>query len=62
MKQASFQAHFEDEKHQGMSDCEITLIDQIDSADYLRTRKSFWQSELDNFQPTGPNEPDVALF
>ena len=62
MKQASFQAHFEDKKHQGMSDCEITLINQTDSADYVRTRKSFWQSELDNFQPIGLKEPDVAHF
>ena len=47
VKQAPFHAHFEDDKHYGMSDWEITLIDQTDSVDDLRRRESFWQYELD---------------
>ena len=39
-----------------------TLIDQAESADDLRRRESFWQYELDTFQPNGLNERDVALF
>ena len=62
VKQASFHAHFEDDKHHGISNCEITLIDQTDSADDLRRRQSFWQYELDPFQPNGLNERDEALF
>ena len=45
-----------------MSDWEITLIDQTDSVDDLRRRHSFWQYELNTFQPNGLNERDVAFF
>ena len=45
-----------------MSDWESTLIDQTESVDNLRRRESFWQYELDTFQPNGLNERDVALF
>ena len=62
VKEASFHTHFEDDKHHGISDWEITLIDQTDSVDDLRSRESFWQYELDTFQPNGLNERDVALF
>ena len=62
VKQASFHAHFEDDKHHGISDWEITLIDQTDSVNDLRRRESFWQYERDTFQPNGLNECDVALF
>ena len=62
VKQASFHAHFEDDKHHGISDWEITLIDQTDSVNDLRTKESFWQHELDTLQPYGLNERDVALF
>ena len=61
VKQASFHAYFEDDKH-GIGDWEITLIDQTDSVDDLRRQESFWQYELDTFQPNGLNERDVALF
>ena len=48
VKQASFHAHFKDDKHHGMSDWEITLIDQTESVGDLRSREPFWQYELDN--------------
>ena len=38
VKQASFHAWLEDDKH-GMSDWEITLIDQTDSVDDLKRRE-----------------------
>ena len=62
VKQASFHAHFENDKHHGISDWEITLTDQTDSVEDLRRRESFQQYELDTFQPNGLNERDVALF
>ena len=52
VKQASFHAHLKDDKHHGISDWEITLVDQTDSVDY----------ELDTFQPNGLNEHDAAFF
>ena len=57
VKELSSHAHFEDNKHYGMSDWEITLIDYD-----LRKRDSFCQYELDTFQPNGLNERNVALF
>ena len=42
-----------------MTDWEITLIDQVESVDDLRRRESFWEYEIDTFQPNGLN---VALF
>ena len=62
VKQALFHTNFEDDKHHGMSDLEIILIDQTESADNLRRRESFWQYDFDTFQPNGLNERDVALF
>ena len=41
VKQVSFHPHFEDDKRHGMSDWEITLIDQTDSVDNLRRRGVF---------------------
>ena len=62
VKRVSFHAHFKDGKHHSMSDWGTTFIDETDSVDDLRRRESFWQYELDTFQPNGPNERDVALF
>ena len=62
VKQASFHAHFEDDKHHGMSDWEITLIDQTKSVDNLRRKESFWQYQLNTFQPNRLNECNLALF
>ena len=62
VKQASFYAHFEDDKYHGISDWEIILIDQSESAVDLRRIGSFWQYEFDTFQPNVLNDRDVALF
>ena len=61
IKQVSFHAHFEGDKH-GMSDWEIILINQTEDVDNRKRRESLWQYELDTFQPNGLNERDVALF
>ena len=45
-----------------MNDWEITLIGQTDSVDDFMRRESFWQYELDIFQPNKFNKRDVALF
>ena len=56
-----FHDHFADDKHDGISDWEITLIDQTDSVDVLG-EESFWQYELDTFQPNGHNEWNLSFF
>ena len=62
MKQKSFNAHFTKANHNSEDDWEVKLIDQIDNAEDLRKRESFWQHELETFQPNGLNEWEVALF
>ena len=48
IKQVSFHAHFEDDRH-GIGECEITLIDQTKNVDNPRKRESFCQYQLDTF-------------
>ena len=62
IKKESFHAHVAEGLHQGESDLKVRLIDQGVSVDDVRRRKSFWQHELDTFQPNGLNEREVALF
>ena len=69
VKQEPFQAHFAEGLHQGESDWEVRLIDQgvsvVDqgvSVDDVRWRKSYWQHELDTFQPNGLNEREPFLI
>ena len=61
VKQESFHAHFADGVHSGEGDWEVKLIPQSDSTEDLRKRESFWQHELDTFQPTGLDEREVTL-
>ena len=58
----SFNAHFAEADHNGEEDWEVRLIEQIDNVEDLRKRESFWQHELETFQPNGLNEREVALF
>ena len=62
IKQESFHAHFADVNDNGEDDWEVRLIDETDNVEDLRKRESFWQYELDTFQPNGLNEQGVALF
>ena len=62
VKQESFNAHFAEANHNGEEDWEVRLIDQTDNVEDLRKRESFWQHELETFQPNGLNEQEVALF
>ena len=62
VRKESFHAHFTEVLHQGESDWEVRLIDQGFSVDDVRRRESYWQHELDTFQPNGLNEREVPLF
>ena len=62
VKQKSFHTHFADGVHSGEGDWEVRLIDQSDSAEDLRKTESFWQQELDIFQPNVLNGHEVVLF
>ena len=54
--------NFADSVHSGKGDWEVRLIDQSHTTEDLRKKESFWQLELDNFQPNGLNEIEVFLF
>ena len=60
VKQKLFHAHFADDIYGGEGDWEVRLIDQSDSPEDLKKKESFWQHELDTFQPNGLNEREVA--
>ena len=62
VKQEPFDAHFADDVHSGEGDWEVRPTNQSDSTEDLRKRESFWQHELDTFQPNDLNEREVALF
>lgn len=51
-----------DEKHHGMGDWEINLLDKTDGVESLRRREFFWQYELNTFQPNGLNVRGMAFF
>ena len=61
VRQESFNAQFSEVKHNGVDDWEVRLIDQTDDVEDLRKTESFWQHEMDTFQPNGLNEREVAL-
>ena len=61
-KQESFNTHFAGVNHNGADDQEVRLIDQTDNVEDLKKRESFWQHDLDTFQPNGLNKQEVALF
>ena len=62
VRQASFYAHFVDDKHHGMNNLKVTITDQTDISDDLRRRESFWEYKLDTFQPNRLTERDMVLF
>ena len=57
-REKSSKCHFKlfDKGYNVVSDCKITLTDQIDSTENLRRRESFEQNELDTFESNGLNE------
>ena len=60
--QETFHAHFEMQDHNGECDWEVRIIDHCDTVEELRKRESFWQYELDTFQPNGLNEKEVSVI
>ena len=62
VKQESFHAHFAGGLHHGESKRKVRLIDQGVNVDDLKRGKSYWQHELEAFQPYGLYEREAALF
>ena len=47
--------------HFGENDWNVTLIDQAKNLEEVRRKESFWQYELNTFEPHGLNEREVTL-
>ena len=45
----------------GENDWNVTLIDQAKNLEEVRRKESFWQYELNTFEPHGLNEREVTL-
>lgn len=59
--QAMFFKHFKENKHNGIEDWEIRLIEKCENLIKLRKRESFWQFKLNTFSPAGLNEKFVPI-
>ena len=59
--QESFHSHFTEDCHCGEDDWNVTLIDQANNLEEVRRKESFWQHELNTFEPHGLNEREVTL-
>ena len=62
VKLESFHVHFSEEGHYGEKNWVITLLDSVENVGELRKNESFWQHELNTFQPLGLNEREVPLL
>ena len=62
VKHESFHAHFAEGLLQGKSNWEVRFIDQGVSVDDVKQWESYWQHELETFQPNELNEREAALF
>ena len=56
-----FHRLFNSERHNGMEDWKITIIDRAENVLELRRRESYWQHRLDTFIPNGLNERFVGI-
>ena len=59
--QQEFHNHFDQPGHHGITDWEITLIDQGDNEKSVRKRERFWQYKLNTFLPEGLNDCEVPV-
>ena len=59
LKQKPFHEHYCSDRHNGIRDWVITLIDSADTLKELRKKKLYWIYKLKTYAPYGLNESDV---
>ena len=59
--QEQFHRHFNSDRHNGMEDLKITIIDRAENVLELRRREGYWQNRLDTCIPNGLNEHFVGI-
>ena len=59
LKQKRFHEHYCSNRHNGIEDWVITLIDSADTLKELRRKELYWMYRLKTYAPYGFNERDV---
>ena len=59
LKQKRFHEHYYSDRHNGIQDWVITLIDSADTLKELRKKELYWMYKLKTYAPYGLNERDV---
>ena len=59
LKQKRFHKHYYSDRHNGIQDWVITLIDSADTLTELRKKELYWMYKLKAYAPYGLNERNV---
>ena len=59
LKQKRFHEHYCSDRHNGIEDWVITLIDSADTLKELRKKELYWMYKLRTYAPYGLKERDV---
>ena len=59
LKQKRFHEHYCSDRHNGIEDWVITLIDSADTLKELRRKELYWMYKLKTYAPYGLNDSDV---
>ena len=59
LKQKRFHEHYCSDRHNGIEDWVITLIDSADTLKELKRKEFYWMYRLKTYAPYGLNERDV---
>ena len=62
VSQQHFHEHYEQHSHNGIDDCQFTLIEQCETQEQLKERKIFRQHRLKTFYPYGHNEKKESSY
>ena len=61
LKQKRFHEHYCSDRHNGIEDWVITLIDSADTLKELRKKELYWMYKLKTYVPYGLNERDYLF-
>ena len=59
LKQKRFREHYCSDRHNGIEDWDISLIDRVDILKELRRKELYWVYKLKTYEPYGLNKRNV---